>query len=95
MTSLQFDDGVIAQFELGPGQKKYKAILYVNGQKWKSVTFGDRNYQQYEDKTPLKLYKDLDHHDEARRLNYQQRQGANGYQNIKYSPAWFSWYFLW
>ncbi len=43
--------------------KKYKAIL-PNG---KTVNFGDTRYEQYEDKTPLKLYSNLDHHDKKRR----------------------------
>ena len=36
--------------------KKYKAIL-PNGEE---VHFGDTRYQQYKDRTPLKLYSNLD-----------------------------------
>ena len=48
---------------------KYEAIL-PDG---KVVHFGDTRYQQYEDKTPLKLYKHLDHHDKHRRELYYKR----------------------
>lgn len=91
----QFDDGILGYFEEGPGNKKYRVILYENNKKWKTVTFGDKRYEQYEDVTPLRLYQDLNHYDEKRRANYRSRHGAQGYQNVKYSPAWFSWHFLW
>ena len=47
--------------------KKYMAIMEDGS----VVHFVDTRYQQYEDKTPLELYKNLDHHhDEKRRSLY-------------------------
>lgn len=92
------------KFERGPGNKKYKAIIPANLSptgKQKSVTFGDKRYQQYEDRIPLKLYSNLNHKDKTRRASYRSRHGArkcgDGVKciNKKYSAAWFSYYFLW
>lgn len=93
--STVFDDGLVGVWERGPGNKKYKVTLYANNNKWKTVTFGDKRYEQYYDATPLQLYASQNHFDEKRRANYRARHGAQGYQNVKYSPAWFSWNFLW
>jgi len=90
-----FTENIIGEWEEGPGNKKYRVRLYTNGTPWKTVTFGDKNYQQYQDKTPLRLYQNMDHLDESRRQSYQARHGAQGYQNIPFSPAWFSWNYLW
>lgn len=85
------------KFKPGTGNYKYTAIL-PNG---KEVSFGDKRYQQYKDRTPLKLYSNLDHSNSERRKNYRKRHGAlkntNGirYVDIKHSPAWFSWRYLW
>ena len=68
--------------------KKYKAIL-PDGKK---VYFGATGYQQYEDKTPLKLYSNLDHHDKKRRELYYKRHNIN---YPKYSADWFSKVYLW
>jgi hypothetical protein len=82
-------------------KKKYKAIL-PNG---KSVMFGARDYQQYKDSVPEAQgggkWSHLDHKDEKRLKNYQARHGGvltkEGKKaiSVKYSPAWFSYYFLW
>ena len=37
------------------------------------TSFGDKKYQHYEDITPLKFYKNLNHLDKKRRLNYYKR----------------------
>jgi hypothetical protein len=65
------------------------------------VSFGNREYQQYRDKTPLKLYSNLDHNDKKRRRNYRKRHmgvklkdGTPAYQ-VKYSPSWLSLRYLW
>ena len=63
--------------------KKYKATLPNK----KVVYFGDNRYEQYEDKTPLKLYSRLDHHDKKRRDLYYKRHPT---EYEKYSPDWFS-----
>ena len=68
--------------------KKYRAIL-PNG---KVVYFGDTKYGQYEDKTNLKLYKHLDHHDKRRRELYYKRHPID---YTKYSADWFAKHYLW
>ena len=68
--------------------KKYKAIL-PNGE---AVHFGDVNYQQYKDSTPLKLYSNLDHNDKKRREMYYKRHSKN---YAKYSADYFSKKYLW
>lgn len=89
------------RFEKGPGFKKYKAIL-PNG---KTVTFGDKRYQQYKDSVPRSmgggLWTSLNHGDKRRRASYRARHGNLRCKNgelcisIRYSPAWFSYYYLW
>lgn len=89
------------KFVRGPGFKKYKAIL-PDG---RSVTFGDRRYQQYKDSVPRSmgggLWKSMDHNDSKRRNSYRARHSGlrckDGTQciRVKYSPAWFSYHYLW
>ena len=83
------------RFVKGPPGKKYTAIL-PNG---KHVHFGSADYQQYKDSVPKKLggglWSHKDHLDDKRRNSYRARHGAQGYYKIKYTPAWFSYYFLW
>lgn len=73
--------------------KKYKAEVYG-----KTVHFGALGYQQYHDK--IGLYSSLDHNDIKRRKRYRDRHkkimiGSIPAYRIKYTPAWFSWYYLW
>ena len=68
--------------------KKYTAVL-PDGRR---VNFGALGYQQYMDRTPLKLYASLDHRDPERRARYYQRHAKN---YPKYSPDWFSKKYLW
>lgn len=87
----------------GTGNKKYKVVL-DNG---KIVQFGDKRYQHYEDKTPLKLYSHLDHknkkrrnlyilrHQKIRNKNYLASSDAKYAVDKLYSPAWFSLTYLW
>jgi hypothetical protein len=56
------------------------------------VSFGAVGCQQYRDRTPLKLYSALDHHDKERRRRYYQRHPKN-YPFP--SPDWFSKRYLW
>ena len=50
-------------WQRGTGNKKYKVtVFYKNGTK-KTVQFGDKRYQQFRDKTPLKLYTSKNHLD--------------------------------
>lgn len=88
-------------FVPGPGYKKYTAIL-PDGKK---VHFGHRNYQHFKDSVPSELgggiWSHKNHNDPARRKNYRTRHAGmvckDGTKCItkKYSPAWFSYYFLW
>ena len=68
--------------------KKYMAVF---GDGRPSVHFGDNRYQQYQDKTTLKLYKHLDHKDEKRKKAYYDRHG----KATIYSAKWFSHKYLW
>jgi hypothetical protein len=51
------------------------------------VYFGDTSYQQYEDRSPLKLYSNLDHNDPKRRELYYKRHNKD---YAKYSPYYFA-----
>jgi len=89
------------KFVKGPNYKKYTAIL-PDG---KRVHFGDRRYQHYKDWIPKRLggkqWSHKDHLDPKRRANYRSRHYGmrckDGKRCVtkKYSPAWFSFYFLW
>lgn len=84
--------------------KKYTAVL-PNGE---NVHFGDARYEQYYDSVPVSLggglWSHKNHLDKYRRDMYRKRHGASGRSlasrasgrhKIKYSPAWFSYHFLW
>ena len=76
--------------------KKYDAILENKQTKKKvRVPFGQKGYMHYKDNTGLKIYSNLDHNDPERRKAYRARHGANDYQKKKYSPAYFSYFYLW
>ncbi len=89
------------EFIEGKGSHKYTAIL-PDGKK---VSFGHRDYQQYKDSIPKSqgggLWSGSDHLDPKRRASYRSRHGSlfckNGTRciDVKYSSAWFSYYFLW
>lgn len=58
--------------------KKYRVTFkYKNSMH--TVDFGDARYEHYQDRTPLKLYKRLDHKDADRRARYLAR--AQGIKN--------------
>jgi len=73
--------------------KKYAVTLENKKTKQKKVlNFGDNRYENYHDKTGLKLTKT--HKDPKRRENYRKRHKrflVPGY----YTPAWFSYNILW
>jgi len=76
----------------GTGLKKYKVELWKAGKKIKTIQFGDKRYQQYRDKTPLKLYSHKDHLNKTRRRSYRARH------NLIYkpfSPGRFALRYLW
>ena len=86
------------------GNKKYTALIPQNG-KIKRISFGDRRYQQYKDSVPRSMgggkWSKKNHLDSKRRTNYRKRHGSlkckDGKKCItkQYSPAWFSYYYLW
>ncbi len=80
------------EFSRGRFPKKYKVVIKRKGQRDKVVQFGDQRYQQYEDKTPLKLYKSKNHFDKRRRTNYRKR---HNYKKPLYSAGWFARKYLW
>ena len=90
------------RFILGSGKHKYTAIL-PTGQ---HVSFGHVDYEHYKDSVPKShgggLWSHKDHGDLTRRKQYRTRHGAilckatnRQCITIRYSPAWFSYYFLW
>lgn len=89
------------KFVRGSGNKKYTAIL-PDG---KRVSFGDKRYQQYKDSVPVRmgggLYSKKNHMDKQRRASYRSRHSKLKCKdgeyciNKKYSPAWFSYHYLW
>ena len=91
----------VEKFVEGPGRYKYTAIM-KNG---KRVNFGHRDYEHYRDSVPKSMgggiWSHKDHGDTKRRDNYRSRHGGvltkdgkKAYQ-VKYSPSWFSYYYLW
>lgn len=67
----------IVKFTRGPFPKKYTA--HVRDKKTKKVRvvhFGDRRYQQYKDRTPLKYYKHKNHETRKRMQNYFMRHSG-------------------
>ena len=74
--------------------KKYSVIKYNQETKKYDylLSFGDVNYEHYEDKTPLQLWKHLNHYDKERKIKYYQRHGLT---NDKESAKYWSNRFLW
>ena len=98
--SIKLPKGI--KFQKGPGKKKYTAIL-PDGRR---VHFGHRDYEHYKDSVPTRMgggiWSHKNHLDKTRRRNYRNRHGGMMCKkqqkkciSIKYSPAWFSYYFLW
>jgi hypothetical protein len=88
------------------GKKKYTAIVPRDGGKTQiRVSFGHRDYQHYRDQVPVGMgggkWSHKDHNDPQRRANYRKRHAgilsADGEPSYlkRYTPAWFSYYFLW
>lgn len=90
------------------GNKKYS--VYIPADLWnaarddnrtteKRIRFGDKRYSHYKD--VVGFYNEQDHLDDKRRNLYRIRhskiknaKGEIAYK-VKYSPAWFSWHYLW
>lgn len=101
---IKEDNGDYIKFEVAPKKtgKKYKATVYdKKGYKIRTSLFGSDKYEHYEDSTPLKAWSSKDHKDKKRRGAYRARHSKILNKNKepaykdKYSPAWFSYYFLW
>jgi len=85
--------------EFKKSTRKNKKYMVRVGNKW--VHFGDNRYQQFNDKTPLKLYSHLNHYDVERLDKYRRRamgimnkRGELSYRNIN-SPNYWSLRYLW
>ena len=67
----------IMEFKKGPYPKKYTAYIRNNkSKKIRKLHFGDVRYQQYKDRTDLKLYKNKDHNTRKRMQNYFSRHSG-------------------
>lgn len=67
----------IVKFKKGPFPKKYTALIKNNKtKKIRKLHFGDRRYQQFKDRTPLKLYKSKNHGTRKRMQNYFSRHSG-------------------
>ena len=67
----------IVNFKKGPFPKKYTAIVKnKKNKKTRKIHFGDRRYQQYKDRTPLKLYAKNNHNTRKRMQNYFNRHSG-------------------
>ena len=76
----------------GTGNKKYKVQIFEGGKKIKTIQFGHKLYNQYKDKTPLKLYSHKDTLDKERRRLYHARHNK---QYGRLTPSSFSKRYLW
>lgn len=94
-----------SHFFKGTGDKKYKVLMKMDDGSLKTVQFGSAKYEHYKDQIPKELggqrWAHKNHLDEERRESYRRRHskiknkdGKLAYKEI-YSPAWFSWHFLW
>ena len=85
--------------EMKQSTRKNKKYMVKVNNKW--IHFGDTRYQQYKDRTPLKLYSSLDHKDIERRANYLKRAKGikNKHDDLSYldknSPNYYSVKYLW
>ena len=97
----------IIRFERGPHPKKYTAhIQHKKTKKLRKLHFGDRRYQQYKDRTPLKLYASKNHGTRKRMRNYFNRHSGTPNRadairlekrnsNGTYTPKLLSHIYLW
>lgn len=96
-----YHNGNTLVWSRGTGNKKYRVTVHFKSGRKKTVQFGDKRYEQYADKTPLKLYSRKNHGDLDRRRRYRARhckiKRGDGRTacGVVYSPAWFSLKYLW
>ena len=75
-------------------EKKYTAVLKNKSTgREKNVHFGSSKYEHYKDSTGLGKWSHKDHNDANRRKRFRQR--FNRLKNKKWTPAFFSWNYLW
>lgn len=76
-------------------KKKYNAVL-VNKKTEREtrVPFGQKGYYHYEDTTGLNKFYNYNHYDKERRKRFQQRHKGFLKEGM-YSPAYFSYFYLW
>ena len=58
------------KFSKSPRKNKKYRVEFDLGKKRFKVDFGDNRYEHFEDKTPLKIYSNLNHKDKDRRRKY-------------------------
>lgn len=62
--------------------KKYAITVQYQG-RTSTIHYGNPDYEQYEDRTPLRAFSNQDHHDEKRRRSYLARSSAiTDYQGL-------------
>ena len=67
----------ILRFERGPPGKKYTAIIQdKKTKKIRRLHFGASDYEQFKDRTPLKLYAHKNHNTRKRMQNYFNRHSG-------------------
>tara|TARA_B110001450_G_scaffold144653_1_gene135298 strand:+ start:72 stop:377 length:306 start_codon:yes stop_codon:yes gene_type:complete len=67
----------ILRFERGPPGKKYTAIIQdKKTKKIRKLHFGASDYEQFKDRTPLKLYAHKNHNTRRRMQNYFNRHSG-------------------
>ena len=97
----------ILSFKRGPNNKKYTAtIKNLASKKLRSIHFGDKNYEQFKDRTKHGLYTHKNHGDKKRQENYYYRHSkernrkkaikkeimkSNGYYNAKILSHKYLW----
>ena len=97
----------ITTFKRGPFPKKYTAIVkHKKNKKTRKIHFGDRRYQQYKDRTKLKLYAHKNHNTRKRMRNYfsrhsgtkirskaikKEKKKSNGHYNAKILSHVYLW----
>ena len=96
MVYLSMEDYKLLGFRKSQKQyKKYDAILKnINNDKIKYMPFGDNRYENFRDLTGLDLYPEKIHNDNKRRKLYKSRH-RHFLKSGFYSPAFFSFFFLW
>lgn len=89
------DEYVFQSFQLSETKgKKYDALLkHKQTGRIKRVPFGDSSYSQYNDRTGLGYYSDMNHYDKKRRELYRIRH--KGEDKNKFSSGFFSLKYLW